>query len=489
MKTDRNRGPAYLFTIVLATVLVLAAIMAATINGCRYEPGSGEGTGDASIAEAIDKILTDTFPEGEPGAAVIVERAGEVVLRQGYGMADMELAVPFTADMVSRIGSVTKQITAAAVMILAEDGELSLNDPVRMFIPRLPGRFSPVRIKHLLSNTSGIPDYMQTEEFDLLIQEEYHDIVNEDVDLDRIMRIIAESGLDFEPGERYSYSNSNYFLLAKVIEMVTGQVYFDFVRRKICEPAGMANTHYIAGVTFIPGRVPVHLEFEGQIIKNPHRTMGSTLGLGAGGLWSTVDDMARYNRALESGKIVTAETLDEMSRRYTLNDGSESRYGLGWQISEVKGRKTVFHGGDYAGYSALIMRIPSEDIFISILSNDGRLYAFNLEYPAKKIAALLFGDPFPEWEAIHMMPEELENYAGTYRIGESDVREFIVAGGRAYTSRNGRSRLEVYPSSDSTFFYTESLSYIEFEFDGAGVPTHMVMHRDTGQDEVATRVR
>jgi hypothetical protein len=135
------------------------------------------------------------------------------------------------------------------------------------------------------------------------------------------------------------------------------------------------------------------------------------------------------------------------------------------------------------------MRIPSFDIFVAILSNDGRIHAFNLDYPARKVAALLFGDPFPQWEAIEMSPEDLDKYVGTYRIGESNVREFIVEEGQAYTRRNGRSMLEVYPASDSTFFYTVTLSYIEFEFDEEGIPAQMIMHRDTGDDEIAERVK
>jgi D-alanyl-D-alanine carboxypeptidase len=414
---------------------------------------------------------------------------GNEVLRKGYGMADLELGVPVRPEMVFRIGSVTKQFTAVGIMKLIERGEISLEDPVTLFIPRLPGRFSSVHVKHLLSNTSGIPDYMQTEEFNHLIETDYHYIVNEELDLDKVLKIIAESNLTHEPGVRYSHSNSNYFLLAGIIEKVSGEPYFEFLKREIFDPAGMANTYYMAGATFVPGRAPVHLEFEGQIIKSPHRCMGSTLGFGCGGLWSNVDDMARYDRALEAGELVTSETLADMSAPYMLADGRRSRYGLGWQTGRLRGRDMVFHGGDYLGYSALIMRIPSFDIFVAILSNDGRIHAFNLDYPARKAAALLFGDPFPEWEAIDMSPEDLDKYVGTYRMGENNVREFIVEEGQAYTRRNGRSMLEVYPASDSTFFYTVTLSYIEFEFDEEGVPARMIMHRDTGDDEIAERVK
>jgi CubicO group peptidase (beta-lactamase class C family) len=443
---------------------------------------------EQDLARRIDSILRGEFPGDEPGAAVIVQRGAETILRAGYGMADMELGVPVDPAMVFRMGSVTKQFTALAVMKLVEDGRISLEDPVREYIPNLPEVFDRAHIKHLLSNSSGIPDHMHTAEFDTLIQQQYHDIVNEELDLAKIFRIIAASDPAQDPGARYSYSNSNFFLLGMIIEKVSGEAYFDFVKREICDAAGMVNTFYAAGATFVPGRVPVHLEYEGQIIKNPHRCMGSTLGFGCGGLWSTVDDLARYNLALESGRLVTDKTLAMMCTPFTLSDGRSSRYGLGWQTQDLKGRKMVFHGGDYLGYSALILRIPSENIFIALLTNDSRTYAYNLDYPARKIAALLFDDPFPEWQTIEMPADALERYVGTYRISDSNAREFLIEDGQAFTQRNGGTKLEVFPASDTTFFYTVTLSYIEFELDQEGVPTAMVMHRDTGKDEVAVRV-
>jgi D-alanyl-D-alanine carboxypeptidase len=463
-----------------------ALAIAAAVTGALL---SGSIPAAAQMSQEIDRIIRQEVAEREPGMAVIVEHAGTQILKRGYGMADLELGVPVDPSMVFRIGSVSKQLTALAIMKLAEQGKLSPEDSVRKHIAGLPDQFGNIRIKHLLSNTSGIADYMHAAQFDTLIEEEYHAIVNEDLDLEKIFRIIAAGDIAHEPGARYSYSNSNYFLLGMIIEEVSGEPFFDFIKREICEPAGMSNTHYMANASLVPGRVPVHVEYEGQIIKSPHRCMGSTLGLGCGGLWSTVDDLARYNRALESGQLIPAARLTEMSTPYVLSDGGSSRYGLGWQVGKLKGREMVFHGGDYLGYSALIVRIPSERIFIAMLSCDGTTPAMYLEHPAKKIAALLFDDPFPEWEAIEMSPEVMERYVGTYRIGEGNVREFIVEDGQACTRRNQGGKLEVYPASDTTFFYTVTTHYIEFELGDDGLPVRMIMHRDSGDDEIAERIQ
>ena len=472
-----------------ALIAIPLLLMISPLEGRQAQKGASREVDSSPVAARIDRVLRETVAELEPGMAVIVKHRGRTVLRAGYGMADLELGVKVDPGMVFRIGSVTKQVTALAVMMLVENGRLSLEDPVNRYVPQLPERFSGVRIKHLLSHTSGIPDYMQTAEFDTLIQVEYHDIVNEELDLARLLKIIAESELELEPGEACSYSNSNYFLLARVLEEVSGVSFFEFIQSEICGPAGMVNTYYTANAMFVPGRVPVYVEYEGEVIKSPHGSMGSTLGFGCGGLWSTVDDMAAYNTALDSGLLVSHGTLARMSAPFVLNDGSHSRHGFGWQTGRIKGREIVFHGGDYAGYSALIMRVPSEDIFIAMLTNDGRTYAFNLEMPAKKIAALLFNDPFPEWRAIPLPPEDLERFVGTYRINESSVREFLVEDGRTYTSRDGRPKLEVFPASDTTFFYTVCLHYLEFELDDNGVPTKMILHRDTGDDQVAVRIK
>lgn len=469
------------------TLLILVALSLA-----RVIQVSGEAYAQTPFSEEavrkVDQIMQATFPAEEPGASVIVEQAGRTVLREGYGMADLELGVAVDPSMVFRIGSVTKQVTALAVMRLVERGDLTVEDPVTHYVTGLPDRFGTVRIRHLLSHTSGIPDYFHTARFDSLIEMDYHYIVNEELDLGKILSIISNSNLGYEPGAQYSYSNSNYFLLAMAIEKASGMPYFDFIRQEICEPAGMEQTYYIANDKFIPGRVSDHVEYEGQIIKNPHRCMGSTMGFGCGGLWSCVDDLARYNRALEAGQLVSLGTLTEMSEPFTFDDGTPSRYGLGWQTAKLKGREIAFHGGDYLGYSALILRVPSDSIFIAILSNDGRLHAYNLEFPAKKAAAVLLGAPFPEWKAIDMPPETLEKYAGTYRIDEANAREFIVEDGRAYTSRNGRPRLDIFPASDTTFFYTVTLHNIEFEMDEDGAPVKMILHRDDGTDQVAERV-
>ena len=473
-------------------MLLAVALCLSLLQGC----GQGvQGTTSLGVelsqgnAQVLDELLSDTFKADEPGATVFVSHRGATILRKGYGLADIELGVALEPQMVFRIGSITKTFTALAIVKMAEASKLELGDSVRKYLTELPERFEPITLEHLLSHTSGIPDYIHTEAFDKLLNDEYQNIVGEEIELGKMLRIITDGEFEFEPGERFSYSNSNYFLLAMVIEAVGGKPYFDTIKSLVCEPCGMQHTYYIGNSIRIPGRVPDHLEFEGRIIKDPHRCIGSTLGFGYGGLWSNIDDLALLDRAFFSGQLVSREWVERMTTPFVPSDGSTSRFGLGWQIKKLKNREMVYHGGDYLDYSSIILRLPNEDIFVAILTNDGRLHSGHLETLAKMMAAILMDDPFPQWQAIELSKEELLRFAGVYRIDDDNTREVIDEDGKIYTRRNNGAKIEISPADKTTFFYQQSLSYLTFDVDEQGIATRMLMHRDTGEIEVAEKER
>ena len=471
---------------------LLAIVLIPSVLQCCGSDAHGTTTvgieSPQSDARQLDGLLVEIFKADEPGATVLVSHRGETILRKGYGLADIELGVALEPQMVFRIGSITKTFTALAIVKMAEAGKLELGDSIRSHLPELPERFDPITLEHLLSHTSGIPDYIHTEAFTKLLNDEYQNIVGEEIELGKMLKIITDGEFEFEPGRRSSYSNSNYFLLAMVIEAVGGKPYFDALQDLVCKPCGLKHTYYMASTIRIPGRVPDHLEFEGQIIKDPNRCIGSTLGFGYGGLWSNVDDLALLDKAFFSGRLVSAEWIERMTTPFVPSD-STSRFGLGWQIKKLKNREMIYHGGDYLYYSGGIMRLPSEDIFIAILSNGGMLHSGNLETIAKRMAAILMDDPFPQWQAIELCEEELQRFAGLYRIDADNAREVIVEEGKIYTCRNDGAKIEIFPADKTTFFYEVSLSYLTFDVDERGIATRMLMHRDTGEIEVAERER
>ncbi len=447
------------------------------------------GGRQAVLEEEIDRVLAASFDRNELGAAAIVVKDGSVIYRRGYGLADLELGVPVRPEMVYRIGSETKSFTAVAVMILVERGMLSLDDAVRKHLPDLPVRYDSVSIRRLLSHTSGVPEMFGEPYYDLM-EEKFFALVNDEVEVDEFLELIVHRDLDFAPGSAFAYSNGGYFLLGRLIEQASGLEYERFLSQAIFEPLGLRSTRYYSNVDVIPGRVPGYLDDDTVTIRNPYGSLSGSILYAAGGLLSSVDDLARFHLGLHRGDLLNPESTRALFTSETREVLSgTTQYGLGFFIGRLKGRTIYWHGGDAYGFHASSFYLPDERVYVAILSNNPRKTTRELDPLAKRIAALVVGDPFPEWEPVTLRADELARLEGTYRIGASSVRSVIVDGSRMYTQRDDGRRIEVFAASADTLFYTSSLSFITFEEDEAGRIVRMVMHRETGEDEVATRER
>ncbi|UCC84645.1 MAG: serine hydrolase [Gemmatimonadota bacterium] len=466
-------------TLVGASVALVFAAAALTACGGRR----------AGIEEDIDRILAASFEPDEPGAAVIVVKDDSVIYRGGYGLADLELGVPVRPDLVFRIGSETKSFTAVAVMILVERGALALDEAIREHLADLPLRFDSVTIRQLLSHTSGVPEMFEEPYYDLM-EEKFFALVNDEVEVDDFLDLIVHRDFDFAPGSAFAYSNGGYYLLGRLVEQASGLEYERFLSQAIFEPLDLGSTRYYSNVDVVRGRVPGYLDDDTVFIRNPYASLSGSILYAAGGLLSSVDDLARFHLALHGGELlnpVNTEALFTPETREFLS--GTTQYGLGFFIGRLKGKTIYWHGGDAYGFHASSYYLPDERAYVAILSNNPRRTTRDLDPMAKRIAALVAGDPFREWQPVTLRPDELARLAGTYRIGASSVREVIVDGDRIYTRRDGGRRLEVFPASADTLFYTSSLSFITFEEDERGEVVRMVMHRETGEDEVAAKER
>lgn len=419
----------------------------------------------APWAKELDSELTELYAADEPGAAILVVDDGEVVFRRAYGMADVELGVALEADMVFRLGSITKQFTAAAILLLAEEGKLSIDDPLTLHMPDYPVENEVPTIEHLLTHTSGIfsytaiPGYMQT-------------TVRQDLTTDELVAEFQDRPVEFAPGERWNYSNSGYVLLGAIIERASGQSYADFVRQRIFEPLGMADSHY-GGRAIIPRRVSGYGRSPDGWINAAFLSM--TQPHGAGALLSTVDDMAKWDAALHGGGLLAPESYEAMTNRYRLNDGTEADYGYGFSLSTLRGRQVIQHGGGIFGFNTFAVRVPEEDLFVVVLSNAaGR--DLGPGPVGLKIAARAIGDPFPTFERAPVAVEELERLVGVYEIETGGTRKVLHEDGRLYTQRGGGARLEAIPAGEGRFFYENSLTWFEVA-DEEGKPV-MLMHQD-----------
>jgi D-alanyl-D-alanine carboxypeptidase len=451
--------------------------------------GVAGGGRQTELDEKIDRILAASFDSNQLGAAAIVVKDGAVIFRKAYGLADLELTVPVRPDMVYRIGSETKSFTAVAVMVLVERGVLSLDDAIRQHLEDLPVRFDSVSIRQLLSHTSGVADLFDEPYYDLM-EEKFFALVNDDVGIEEFLDLFIHRDFDFAPGSAFGYSNAGYYLLGRLIERASGMVYAQFLSEAIFGPLHLRSTRYYSNVDVIPGRVPGYLDDDTVVIRNPHSCLPGSILYAAGGLLSSVDDLARFHLGLHGGELLnpagTAALFTPETRGVL---PGPTHYGLGFFIGRLKGKTIYWHGGDAYGFSASSFYLPDERIFVAILSNNPRKTTRDLDPMAKRIAALVAGDPFPDWEPITLQASQLARLEGTYRISETSTRHVIVDGSRIYTQRDGGRKLEVFPASADTLFYTSSLSFITFEADEKGDIMRMVMHRETGEEEIAWKER
>ncbi len=327
----------------------------------------------------------------------------------------------------------------------------------------------------------------RTEEYDKLMKENCFRLINDEVDLSELIATFKDYELEFAPGDEYRYSNSGYFLLGHIIEAVSGKTYPEFLQENIFEPLGMEDTRYYDNINIIPNRVLDYLQDDGKFINNPYENLSGILVYAAGGLMSSVDDLVKFDAALYTEKLVIQETLESMFTANKLNNGKTTRNGLGWEIRQLRDYKIVMHGGDVYGYSALMLRIPEKQILVALMGNDERVHSIYLEYFAKKIAAVLLGDPFPEWRSITLTPDQLAKYAGLYRINDENVRKVIVEGSRIFTQRNNGTKLEIFPTTEEVFFYDRLLNYVTFEVNAGEEVTRMIMHYEDGREVAAVK--
>lgn len=416
--------------------------------------------------------LEAAYAADGPGAAAIVVRDGHVVFRGARGMADLELEVPLRPEHVFRLGSITKQFTGAAIMILADQGKLSPEDEITQYLPDYPTHGHAITIEHLLTHTSGIFNYTNDGDYMGGVG------IRADLSTEELVDVFDHVAMDFAPGTRWNYSNSGYVLLGAIIEEVSGMSYADFVQQHIFDPLAMENSHY-GGPQLIPRRVEGFSGGPGNYANATFLSM--TQPHAAGSLLSTVDDLMRWNGGLFGGKLLSAESIERMTRKFVLNDGEEADYGYGFSLSEFRGEPSIGHGGGIPGFSTYAMWLPESKIYVAVLSNNPENATRPVEV-AQTMAATALGRPFPVRTAIALSPEALEEFVGVYQIDDTSSRSVIVEDGRIYTQRTGSRRFEVFPYADNAFFYDPGFSYITFERDESGKVTTMLMHPD-GVDE------
>jgi len=308
---------------------------------------------------AVDALFRDFDRAGVPGASVMAIRDGKVLYQRGYGLADVEARVAATTATNYRLASVTKQFTAMCIMMLAERGKLAYDDPLSKFFPNYPAYGKQITIRHLLTHTSGLWAYE-----DAIPPERTTQLK----DLDVLELLQRQTKTYFAPGSAYRYSNTGYAHLALIVEKVSGMRFADFLKKNIFDPLHMAGTvAFEEGVSVVAHRAYGYTARDGGFVRTDQSLTSAVLG--DGGIYSSVEDLYRWDQGLYTGRLVRAETLRQAFTPATLSDGKKTSYGFGWEIGELRGLANVHHSGSSVGFRTFILRFPEKRFSTIVLTN------------------------------------------------------------------------------------------------------------------------
>lgn len=324
-------------------------LLGAAIGGCA-------SVGPSPQPAAVDALMHDYAGDDGPGAALLVLCDGTPLVRRGYGLADLEARVAATPQTNFRLASVTKQFTATAILLLAEDGKLTLDDPVRKWLPSLPAVADPITLRHLLTHTSGLIDYEDVMAPDA--REQVHDI-------DVLHLLETQHKLYFVPGTGYRYSNSGYALLALIVGKASGRDFASFLRERIFQPLGMTNTvAFEQGISTVSNRAYGYSRIDGAWQRTDQSSTSTVLG--DGGVYSSIDDLAKWDAALYDDRLLSAASRKLAFASHTKTDEPDvDGYGYGWRIHG----EVVWHSGETIGFRNVIVRWPQRHLTVILLTN------------------------------------------------------------------------------------------------------------------------
>jgi len=314
---------------------------------------------ESPIVKSIDALASSAIAAKKiVGIGIGVMKKGEIILAAGYGDADVENKIKATEHTIFRIGSITKQFTAAGILLLAERGKLSLDDEITKYFPDFPVNGQHITLERLLSHTAGLKrnfeNYMAS---------------NPNDTHEQFVALFGHDPLRFPPGEMFKYSNRDYYILGTILEKVSGQSYLDFVQQNIFKPAGLNETYNMADPSISKPRAFGYRIQDGQFTKDEDPDMKPMFSTGAIG--STVTDLLKWQTALVHNKVLSQESWRRMTKPVTLNNGSAAEYGLGLFVSQLDGHPRIHHGGYVTGFRAELSYFPDDDVTVAILCNAG----------------------------------------------------------------------------------------------------------------------
>jgi len=436
-------------------------------GSCQSDMKSAAAASLARMEQVIQSFVADKQFMG----AVLVARGNDILLDKGYGFANLEWNIPDSPKTKFRLGSITKQFTAASILLLEERGKLGVNDSVKKYMPDAPAAWDKITIFNLLTHTSGIPsftsfpDYAKLEPFPATSTE--------------LVARFRDKPLDFQPGEKWSYSNSGYVLLGYLIEKISGESYAHFVQGNIFNLLGMADSGYDSNSAVIQNRASGYTPGQNGIVNAGYIDM--TIPLSAGALYSTTEDLLRWEQGLFAGKLISPASLKKMTTPFK-ND-----YGFGLGIRTVNGQEQIEHGGGIEGFNTMLTYYPADKLTVVVLANlNGAApeeIAADLHTIAEGGTVLLTS----ERKVVKLDPKIFDNYVGSYQLAPDFILKITREGDRFITQASGQGQVEIFPEGDHDFFAKVVNAQITFVTNSQGRATELILHQG-GRDQHALRV-
>ena len=422
------------------------------------------------IETKVDEYINAHIKLRNFSGSILIAEHGKILISKGFGMANIEHGVLNSPKTKFRLGSVTKQFTAMLIMQMQERGLLSVGDKLAKFIPDYP-QGDKITIHHLLTHTSGI--------FNITDLSELEDIKTLRSPIEKTIELFKNKPLDFPPGEKSKYSNSGYVLLGFIIEKVSGMPYSEHLQENIFDPLGMKDSGYDSHRVIIKNRAAGYAPGENGPENADYIDM--SIPHGGGALYSTIEDMYRWDRALYTEKLITQESLDKIFTPFKNN------YGYGWRLSKLFGRKCVGHSGGIEGFTARISRYPEENVCIIVLSNFSHARVNDI---SKDLAAILFREKYeiPKKQKVAKVdPSIYEAYVGVYEFEPNNTLNISQKNDHLFVSPPGQPKLEIYPKSEIKFYLEAFDAEITFIKNENGEVTKLIFHIG-GKDMAAKKI-
>ena len=414
---------------------------------------------NGTYAGQAEELINDYVQNELFSGTVLVARNGKPIFRKGFGAANREWTIPNATSTRFRIGSISKQFTATAILNLVDEKQLELDAPIKTYLSGIASNWEKVTVRELLVHTSGIPSYTQHKDFDDKLIRLKHSPR-------QLLELVKGAPLDFEPGSKFEYNNTGYVLLGLIIEAVSGLSYQDYLEQKLLKPRNLVNSGYDDGRKIIKHAAQGYSDDLNNVVKA--RPVDMSFAGAAGGMYGTVDDLLAWQQMLTNGKILSPASTAAM-----FTDGGH-RYGLGWFISERFSRKVYEHGGTLPGFNSTLDYYPDDKLTIVILSN------FSDVFLARKIsdelARLALGLP-PVHRQVKVDSRRYSLLQGRYRLTPDMVISISRIGDRLFAQVSGQRQFEIYPESEYSYFFKVTEAVLNFDKEVSGRVEYVTLHQ------------